>query len=71
MSVALVFLVLLVAGQQVLHTIERQKLINKIMSRDYAQYQGVINSANIRSEFQPPNVDPEIPEDLRTLSGIG
>lgn len=71
MTAVLILLIIIIAGQQVLHTVERQKLVNKIMSRDYAQYQGVVNSANIRPEFQPPRFDPDLPEDLRTLSEIG
>lgn len=67
----IVFLILVIVGQQLFFFYHSQVLVNKIMSRDYAGYQAVANSANIENKVQPQSTDLDMPEDLRSLSGMG
>lgn len=46
-----------------------QKLINKLMSRDFQEYKYVNESRP--PEFKPPRIDEGIPEDFGSLAGIG
>ena len=62
----LVFVLLgLLFAQQVMHGIERQKLVNKIMSRDYFTYKTAETLKAEEKSGQLENVEPA--EDLRTL----
>lgn len=52
--------------QDILHRIERQTLVNKLMSRNYTEY--VQNQALKKPQSQSKSIEePELPEDLRAL----
>jgi hypothetical protein len=50
-----------------------QKLINKLMSRNYQEfkYTDGFKSVESKDRFEPPHMDGGIPEDLGSLAGIG
>lgn len=66
MAVLLTYMVL----REAMFWYQTQLLLNKLMSRDYATYQTIVSSAKMESH-QPHPLEPDLPEDLRPLSGMG
>jgi hypothetical protein len=62
------FLAVIIA-LEIMHRIERQTLINKIMSRNYGEY---VQSEALKKpdNGSKSNVEPELPEDLRSLQEL-
>jgi hypothetical protein len=49
-----------------------QKLVNKLMSRSFYDYQQAVKvGSDKKSEPKPGKIDDDEPEDLHTLDGIG
>lgn len=70
MGPALAALLVFTLAREVLFWVQVQKLVNKLMSRDFAEYQAALASAKM-AVHQPHLREPDMPEDLRTLSGMG
>lgn len=67
-----VILLLYIAVRECFYIYSSNKLLDKLMSRNYSEYQWTKNMAQVaETKPQPFKEDSEMPEDLSALNGFG
>jgi hypothetical protein len=66
-TVIIAVLILIIAFQAAFYSFQINKLLNKLMSRNYFEYEQANKPQDVKVQLPKPD---EVPEDLRVLQGF-